>query len=302
VIHCLTSAIYCNREEYCILDGRTSRLWFFPLTADTFTSGSNFKELGLSGLGVPSYILLLNGCNTRAQEAVTVSTHRSDPTSFTVTITDDWIPNASGAGTNRLYSDQRSYTFRANTAEKAGKWVSRLSSLHGMLHQPLLPPGPHNPRLYKPVIADFVQTYSEGNCTYLSAAEKAFAKQSGAVTAITGNATGASPGADDSGGSPTASAYASGGHFHHSVTTTLASCGGGGSADADTDSSPHSAPIPHTARCASHWAGNCMFESIEDCIATTQQGNTQRDQDLLESLMTFEGMLKNKYECLARHD
>jgi hypothetical protein len=37
-----------------------------------------------------------------------------------------------------------------------------------------------------------------------------------------------------------------------------------------------------------------MFESIEDCIATMQQGNTQRDQDLLESLMTFEGMLKNK--------
>jgi hypothetical protein len=180
-----------------------------------------------------------------------VSTHRSDPTSFTVTIIDDWIPNASGAGANRLYSDQRSYTFRANTAEKAGKWVSRLSSLHGMLHQPLLPPGPRNPRLYRPVIADFVQTYTEGHSTYLCAAEKAFAKQSGALTATTST----SPVAEDSSSSPTASAYASGSHFHHSVTTTLASCGGGGSADADTDSSLHSAPIPHTARCASHWAG-----------------------------------------------
>lgn len=254
-----------HREEYCILDGRTSRLWHFPIAADTPAAGSSFKELGVSGLGVPSHILLLNGCNTKAQESVTVATHRSDPTSFTVTITDDWLLNPAAAEADRLYSDQRSHTFRASTAEKAGKWVSRFSQLHGMLHQPLLPPGTDNPRLFTPTISQFVQSYCDGSGTFLAAAEKAFLSQ-------------------------TSSASAS--HFHHSITTSLAACGGGGTEDGDD---PYSAPIPVTARCASHWANNCMLESIEDCIAVTQQTNTQRDQDRFEMLMTFEGMLKSKY-------
>lgn len=261
------------REEYCILDGRTSRLWHFPIAADTSSAGSSHKELGVSGLGVPSFIPLLNGCRTKAHEAVTLSTHRSDPTSFTVTIADDWLldpacatATATTSNAGRLYADQRSFTFRAPSADQAGKWVSRLSSLHGMLLQPLLPPGPENPRLFTPAMAQFIQTYGEGSTTYLAAAEKVFAAQTGSSM---------------------------GSHFHHSVTTSLAACGGGGAAG-EENPDQDAAPIPVTARCASHWAGNGMLESIEDCIAVSQQANTQRGLDALESLMSFEGMLKNK--------
>jgi polyphosphate kinase 2 (PPK2 family) len=49
-----------------------------------------------------------------------------------------------------------------------------------------------------------------------------------------------------------------------------------------------------TARCASHWSGNSMIESIEDCVSAAQQSNTMRDADNLENLMSFEGMLKSK--------
>lgn len=247
-------------------------MWLFPFTSDHSAStaasanASALRELGVSGLGVPSFIPLLSGCKTKANEAVSVSTHRSDATSFTVTIVDDWLLDPAAAYAGRLYSDQRSYTFRAASAEKAGKWVSRMSSLHAMLHQPLLPPGPDNLRLYKPAMAQFVAKYTEGESTYLSAAEAVFQAQTGTSTAS---------------------------HFHSSVVTSLAACGGGGTADADGGAA-EGPQIPVTARCASHWAGNCMLESIEDCVAVTQQGNSERDLDVLESLMTFEGMLKNK--------
>lgn len=257
-----------------------SRLWTFPITADHNPNGtpSSIKELGASGLGAPSFIPLLSGRSSKAQESVSVTSHRTDSAVFTITIADDWSVDATGnnpngkTGSNRehVFSDQRTYTFRAPSSDKAGRWMSRLSSLHAMLHQPLLPPGPNNPRLYQDTFAQFIRRYTEGNSTYLAATQAAFIAESKSLT-------------DDALGS----------HFHSSVVTSLAACGGGGGNSVGTDRDD-AAPIPVTARCASHWAGNCMLESIEDCMSISQQANTQREMDTMERLMTFEGMLRNK--------
>ena len=241
------------------------RLWFFPIAADLSASGGNNiasnvnhnRELGASGLGVPSYISLLCGTNTRAQDAVTVSSHRSDQTAFTITISETYSVVAGGPAAPLSAFNSRTVTLRAPSADKAARWVSRLSSLHGMLYQPLLPPGPDNPRLYDQVASKYVQEYAQGKTTYTAAVLSTL---------------------------DTHEPYSA--RLHNHAPPTLSECGGGGGEDAP--------PVPATARCSSHWASNSMMESLEECVSATQQGNTARDGDNLESLMTFEGMLKSK--------
>lgn len=262
-----------RREQYFILDGRMNRLWFFPITADHVGNGTvnhnsgSARDLGMSGLGVPSYIPLMCSANTMAQQSVLVSTHKSDPTCFTITITDEWAINASVA--DRVTSEHRVVSLRAPTADKAAKWVSRLSSLHIMLQQPLLAPGPENKRLYNPIMSKFLAKYGDGSCTYTAAVQDVLGKHTVEVQVAAGN-------------------------FHSAASTTLRACGGGGTVSASSDSAEETVAIPVTARAASHWAANCMLESIEDCVAVTQLGNSDRDVDTVENLMTFEGMLKNK--------
>lgn len=250
-----------------------SRLWFFPITADHVGNGtvsnnssSSARDLGISGLGVPSFIPLLCGANAMAQQSVLVSTHKSDSTCFTITITDEWAINTSMA--DRTTSEHRVITLRAPTADKAAKWVSRLSSLHIMLQQPLLAPGPENKRLYSPIMSKFLAKYGEGHSTYLAAVQDVLAKHAADVQQAAE-------------------------HYHSAASTTLRACGGGGTGTTE-DAAGEVLAIPVTARAASHWAANSMLESIEDCLAVTQQGNSDRDVDTLENLMTFEGMLKNK--------
>lgn len=266
------------REQYFIVDGRMSRLWFFPITADhvgngtaNSSSSNGARDLGISGLGVPSFIPLLCGANAMAQQSVLVSTHKSDPTIFTITITDEWAINAVVA--DRITSEHRVLTLRAPSAEKAAKWVSRLSSLHIMLQQPLISPGPENKRLYSPVMSKFLARYAEGNCTYLSAAQEVLSAQQAEVRQAAAS-------------------------YHYAFSTSLRACGGGGTISSDDAAAAVAeedvVAIPVTARAASHWAANCMLESIEACVAETQLGNSDKDVDTLESLMTFEGMLKNK--------
>lgn len=246
------------------------RLWFFPIAADLSASGSNnsnasninhTRELCTSGLGVPTYISLLSGTNTRAQDAISVTAHRSDPTVFTITISETYNVGSSSMPVPLSPFNSRAVTLRAPTADKAAKWVNRLSSLHGMLYQPLLPPSPDNPRLYDQVALKFINEYAEGKNTYTAAVQHTLA------------------------------AHQQQGHHDHTLARltaapSLAACGGGGGEDAP--------PVPTTARCASHWAGNSMIESLEECTAAIQMNNTVRDADSLENLLTFEGMLKSK--------
>ncbi len=253
-----------------MLDGRMGRLWFFPIDADLSASAgihnnassvNHTRELGASGLGVPTYISLLNGTNTRAQDAISVTAHRSDPTVFTITISETFTVGTTSGPAPLSAFNSRAVTLRAPTADKAAKWVNRLSSLHGMLYQPLLPPSPDNPRLYDQVALKFVNEYAEGKCTYTGAVQHTLA------------------------------AHQQQGHHDHTLARltaapTLVACGGGGGEDAP--------PVPTTARCASHWAGNSMIESLEECTAALQMSNTVRDTDSMESLLTFEGMLKSK--------
>jgi hypothetical protein len=290
---------------YFVLDGRMGRLWFFPIgppsDAASHGHGHGHGHGAGGGLGVPSYIPLFVGSHVDGDmDGINAFTLKSDATAFTIMLSHDWLIKSSAAGENPdddpfllqpqrnssynanthiasdntseqfqlMNSSTQSITLRASTAEKATKWVSKLSTLHTALQLPLLPPSADNKKLHNQLMTQFVHAYGAGDRSYQECA--------GAVLSASVQAH---QGASDIS------------RYQHAVAaTSLFACGGGGVGEARAAVS-----VPSSARSASHWAGNSMLESIEDCISVTQQSSAEADLDTLEALSTFEGMLKNRF-------